>query len=274
MFNKNKLSTILIFVFFYSCSFLGVKKNMIRIKGSDTMKRLVTVLANEYMKRNSEVYINVAGGGSAEGIETLIKGEVDICNSSRPMKAEEIERLSLFYNKMGLSFLIGKDAVVLYLNKNNPVKNLSLNDVKKIYECKIKKWSEIGGDSENIKIITRNRFSGTRLFFRERFLDGEQICSDDYVFPTTREIINFIENNKDAVGYGGYGFKGNINFAKINSVLPDSITIRNDKYPVTRYLHFYTIDEPKGDVKAFINWVISEEGQKIIEREGFISIWK
>ena len=108
----------------------------------------------------------------------------------------------------------------------------------------------------------------------ERFLDGEQICSDDYVFPTTREIINFIENNKDAVGYGGYGFKGNINFAKINSVLPDSITIRNDKYPVTRYLHFYTIDEPKGDVKAFINWVISEEGQKIIEREGFISIWK
>lgn len=274
MFNKIKLSTILLFVFFYGCSFLGVKKNTIRIKGSDTMKRLVTVLAEEYMKENNDVYINVSGGGSAEGIEALIKGEIDICNSSRPMKAEEIEKLARLYNKMGLSYLIGKDAVVIYLNKNNPVSSLSLSDVKNIYQCKIKKWSEIGGDSENIKIATRNRFSGTRLFFRERFLDGEQICSDDYVFSTTREIINFVENNKDAIGYGGYGFKGNINFAKINSVFPNLITIRNDKYPVTRYLHFYTIDEPEGDVKAFINWVISEEGQKIIEREGFISIWK
>lgn len=274
MFKRYKYIFIVFLLFLYGCSFIGSNKNVIRIKGSDTMKRLVTVLAEEYMKKNNDVYIDVSGGGSAEGIEDLIKGEIDICNSSRPMKAEEIEKLARLYNKMGLSHLIGKDAVVIYLNKNNPVSNLSLSDVKNIYECKIKKWSKFGGDSIKIDVATRNRFSGTRLFFRERFLDGDQICSDDYVFSTTREIINFIENNKDAIGYGGYGFKGNINFAKINSVLPNLITIRNDKYPVTRYLHFYTIDEPVGDVKAFINWVISEEGQKIIEREGFISIWK
>ncbi len=261
-------------ILFSGCRFTGVEKNVIRIKGSDTMKNLVKALAQEYMKVNNDLFIDVSGGGTAEGIEALINDEIDICNASRAMKAEEIKRLFRFHNKLGISFLISKDAIVIYVNKNNPLQNLSMEEVKKIFEGKITRWDALGWDPEDIKIATRNRFSGTRLFFEERFLDGNKINKESYQFGTTREIIEYVERNEYAIGYGAYGLKGNVKLVKINSIIPNLVNIKNDRYPVTRYLHFYTVDLPKGEVKSFINWVISEKGQAIIEKEGFVPIWK
>ena len=263
----------LFFLILNSCSSTSVGGKVIRIKGSDTMYSLVSELAARFMIENPEIEINVEGGGSASGIRALIDGEIDICNASRPMKAEEISELARKYKRMGLSHLIAKDALILYVNTENPIDNLTVSQVREIFTCKIKNWSEVGGDFLPIVIYSRNWLSGSRLFFREYFLNGISLCEKILVESTTSSIIERVGQKTNAIGYGGFGFNDNIKQLKINGIKATEENIRSDIYPVTRYLRFYTLEEPGGSTKRFILWTFTDEAQEIIRKMGFVPIW-
>lgn len=261
-------------VLFTACSSGITGTDIIYIKGSDTMLGLTSDLAEIYMKENPGVSIRIEGGGTAEGIKSLIKNEIDICTASRNLKPEEAKLLADYYGSLGMVFLIAKDGLSIYLNPGNNINNLSLQQLKQIYTGEIKNWKNIGGKDARIIPVTRNPNSGTYFFFKEHILDGEEYTDDKIVKSTTGEIINFVAENENAIGYGGMGYQGNVIHSKIEGVEPNSENIRNDTYPITRYLHFFTTKIPGGKVKSFIDWVLSPAGQSVIRKSGYIPLWE
>jgi phosphate transport system substrate-binding protein len=267
-------STFLILGLIIACSPKPLEVAVIRIKGSDTMLELTKKLANKYMEENPVISLYVEGGGTATGVKALIRGEIEICTASRNLKPEETKMLADYYGTLGLAFLIAKDALSIYLNINNPVRDLSMEQLKSIYECKIRNWRELGGNNAPIIPVIRNPNSGTHLYFKEHILGGDEYCETTVVKSTTRNVLSFIEENENAIGYGGMGYKGNIINPKIEGIEPSSKNAQNDTYPITRYLHFFTSRSPQGAVKNFIEWVLSPEGQRVIENSGFIPLWE
>lgn len=267
------ISTIILIIL-TGCSPTRINVASIKIKGSDTMYHLTSLLAQEYMEQNPGISIYVDGGGTSSGVRSLIRGEIDICTASRNLEPEEVKLLADNFRSIGISYLIAKDGLSIYLNQENPVQSLSQKQVKDIFTCAINNWKELGGPDKEISLITRTPNSGTYLYFKEHFLEGIDYCDNASVGLTTEGIIEQIKKNKYAIGYGGVAFKSDIALAKIDNVLPTEENIRSDRYPVTRYLHFYTLIQPTGEVKEFIDWVLSPRGQNIIKNNGFVSLFE
>ncbi|OGU33155.1 MAG: hypothetical protein A2057_10345 [Ignavibacteria bacterium GWA2_35_9] len=272
------MKTLLVLVIsfsFISCSGSGVNPNKtIKIKGSDTMLYLTNLLALEYMKSNPDVSIYVEGGGSATGIKTLSEGIIDICTTSRTLKGEEVKILADNYRSVGMSTIIAKDGLSIFVNLKNPAENISLEEVKKIFKCEIKSWNQFGWDNKEIIAVSRNPNSGTYLYFKEHILEGEDYCPDIQIKPTTESIVKFVSENLYSIGYGGIGYlTDSVKSLKVNGIIPSEETVIDDSYPISRYLHFYTLRQPEGEVKKFIDWVISDEGQRVVRESGYIPIW-
>jgi phosphate transport system substrate-binding protein len=249
-------------------------KEIIRIKGSDTMLHLTSLLAAEYMKSNPQISIYVEGGGTATGIEALGNGAIDICTASRTLKGEEVKILAENYRSVGMSTIIAKDALSIYVNINNPVNNISIDEIKKIYRCGIMNWNELGWENHVIIPVSRNPNSGTYLYFKEHILDGEEYCNEIQVKPTTESIVKFISENLYSIGYGGIGYlTDSVKTLNVDGISPDDENVIDGSYPISRYLHFYTLRQPEGEVKKFIDWVISDEGQKLVKKSGYIPLW-
>lgn len=269
------LFIIISFVIFISgCSANISNKNIVTISGSDTMFELTSKLAEEYMKDHSGISIKVDGGGTAAGIRQLIEGEIDICTASRNLTPEEAKALADYYGSLGLVFLIAKDALSIYLHPENPVENLTFEQLKKIYIGDVDNWKTVGGIDTLIQLVTRNPNSGTYLYFKDHILDAEEYGDNSIVIPTTREIVKYVEQNKNAIGYGGMGYTGKIKHIKIDGVEPIEANVRNDTYPIIRYLHFFTSKIPGGEIKRFIDWVLSPSGQSVVRKAGFIPLWE
>lgn len=264
----------LLLIFALSCTFKPDERNVIRIGGSDTMLELTTNLAQQYMKENPAVSIIVEGGGTATGIKSLIKGQTDICTASRNLKPDEAKLLADYYGSLGLVYLIAKDALSIYVNKKNKVVDISLIDLKRIFSGELENWSSIGGKDTSIIAVSRNPNSGTYLYFKEHVLEGSDYKDDIMIEPTTKAIISFIEQNENAIGYGGMGYRGNVSVLNIDGVELTENNIRNDTYPIIRYLHFLTTKTPTGEVKRFIDWVLSPTGQSIVRNSGYIPLWE
>jgi phosphate transport system substrate-binding protein len=271
---KSLFFIFLIIYFFSGCSVKTFEFATITIKGSDSMLRLTENLAEEYMKENPGISIYVNGGGTSEGIKALIRGEVDICTASRNLEPGEAKSLAEYYGTVGLFHLIAKDALSIYVNKNNTIGNLSLEQLKDIFKCKITNWKTLGSKESNIITVTRNPNSGSFLYFKEHVLEGSDYCPDAVTEATTNDVIDFIEQNENAIGYGSMGFTGDIIHVSINGIEPSEKNAQNDSYPITRYLHFFTSRTPKGAIKNFIDWVLSPVGQKVIKQSGFIPLWE
>jgi phosphate transport system substrate-binding protein len=270
---KKLLISSILFLSIAGCSVKPLEVSVITIKGSDSMLLLTENLAEEYMRQNPGISIYVYGGGTASGITALIKGEIDICAASRNLRPEEAKALAEYYSTVGLYYLIAKDALSIYLNPLNPVNDIKLSDLKKIFECKITNWSELSGKNQKMIPVIRNINSGTHLYFKDHVLEGNEYCDRAVVKATTPEIIEYVEQNENAIGYGSMGYKGNIVYAKINGIEPSDKNAQNDTYPLTRYLHFFIAQTPKGAVKKFTDWVLSPEGQRVVKQAGYIPLW-
>lgn len=269
-----QLCFLIIVISFSGCSSNISNKNVVVISGSDTMFELTSSLAEVYMKENPGISVKVEGGGTAYGIKQLIKGNTDICTASRNLKPEEGKALADYYGSVGLVFLIAKDALSIYLNPDNPVNNLSIDQLKKIFISDFKNWKSIGGNDTLIQTVIRNPNSGTYLYFKNHILDGAEYAQSSTVITTTKEIVRYVEQNVYAIGYGGMGYTGKVKHIKINGVEPTENNVRNDTYPIIRYLHFFTTKTPSGEVKRFIDWVLSPNGQSVVRKSGFISLWE
>jgi phosphate transport system substrate-binding protein len=238
------------------------------------MLNLNEQLAKEFMKDNKEISIYVKGGGTKVGIYDLINSKCDIAAASRNLKPEESKLLAEYYGSLALVYLIAKDGLSIYVNPNNIVNDLSLDQIKNIFSGRIKNWKEVGGSDSEIIVVSRNPNSGTYLFFKEHVLEGEAYRNDVLTFNSNKELLKFISNNQNAIGYAGMGYDDGVVQIRVNGIYPTEQNVRNDSYPITRYLHFLTRKAPSGNVKKFIDWVLSASGQNVIRQSGFISLWE
>lgn len=271
--NSKFINMVLILILFVSCSSGFSNNKKIYIKGSDTMYLLVQRLAAEYMHLNPEISIYVSGGGTASGFDAINSGNADICMASRDLKAEEVQELAENHSKLGMSYLIAKDALSIYLNPMNQITDITLDQLKDIFQGKINNWEDLDGRDMKMIPVIRPTNSGTHEYFKHFVLKDEPYYEDAIVRNTTKQVIEEIIDNEGAIGYGGIAFRGFVFHAKINGVAPTEENVKNDTYPIIRYLHLYTVEVPESYIKEFINWTMSEEAQKIIEEFGYISLW-
>lgn len=272
---KIKTAALLVVLLMVGLSFTTLSK--ITVKGSDTMVILSQKWAEVYMKKNPGASIQVTGGGSGVGLAALINGSTDIANSSRPIKAAEIEKLKARYNTLGVEIPCAKDGLSVYLNKANPVSTLTIKQLGQIFSGKITNWSAVGGPDAPIKLYGRESSSGTFGFFKDNVVKTD-FASSCQSLPGTAAIVNAVKKDKYSIGYGGAAYAEGVKDCAVKkddkspAVLPTAATIKNHTYPITRYLYMYLKSKPTGEMKAFIDWILSSEGQKLVVETGYFPV--
>ena len=256
-------------------SFITVNK--VTVKGSDTMVILSQKWAEVYMKKNPGASIQVTGGGSGVGLAALINGSTDIANSSRPIKSSEVDKLKARYNTLGVEIPCAKDGLSVYLNKANPVSSLTIKQIGQIFSGKINNWSQVGGPDAPIKLYGRESSSGTFGFFKDNVVKTDFAASCQSL-PGTAAIVNAVKKDKYSIGYGGAAYAEGVKDCgvkkdeKSQAVFPTATTIKNHTYPITRYLFMYLKSKPTGEIKQFVDWVLSPEGQKLVVETGYFPV--
>jgi len=257
---------------------IAATQSKITVKGSDTMVILAQRWAEVFMNKNKEISIQVTGGGSGTGFAALLNGTTDICNASRPIKDKEIANIKEKFNTTPVEIKTSIDGIAIYLNTGNPVKELTLAQIKDIYTSKITNCQEVGGQDAKIIIYGRENSSGTYDFFKEHVLKNNDFALEVQTLPGTAAVVNAVEKDKNGIGYGGTAYSKGITLAKIKvdaaseGLLPTEENIKSGKYPISRYLYMYMLKKPEGDTKKFIDWILSKEGQAIVAEVGYFPL--
>lgn len=247
----------------------------VTVKGSDTMVILGQRWAEQYMNANRGQIIQVTGGGSGTGIAALINGTTDICQSSRPMKQDEKLKLRDRYQSMGVEIPVAKDGLSVYLHESNPVKDLTIDQLKQIYTGAVTNWRQVGGKDATIVLYGRENSSGTYGFFKDHVLDGRDFAASCQTLPGTAAVVNAVSRDPNGIGYGGAAYTKGVRDcairkdAKSPAIMPTTATVHDGSYPLTRFLYYYLRKPAQGDVKKFISWVLSPAGQKLAVEVGY-----
>jgi phosphate transport system substrate-binding protein len=234
--------------------------------------------AEEYMKRNPGVTVQVTGGGSGTGISALINGTTDIASSSRPMKTAEKTQVSQKAGADAVEIPVAKDGVSVYVHKDNPLTEITFDQLKGVYTGKIASWKDLGGKHQKIVIYSRENSSGTYVFFKEHVLGGTDFAPTAQTLPGTAAVANAISKDRGGIGYGGIAYGEGIKLLPVKrgagekAVPASKETIADGSYPLSRPLYFYSRGQPLGAAKAFIDWTLSEEGQGVVEKVGYFPL--
>jgi len=252
--------------------------------GSDTIVNLALAWAEQYQKENPGIQISVTGGGSGTGINALLSGTTDIANASREMKDEE-KATAEENGFKPQELVIARDAIAVIVNPENPISELSLEMISKIYKCEINNWSELGGEDRPIVRLSRESNSGTHVYFLETVVrlgdkeDKSIFCPKTLLLPSSEGIISEVRDNPNAIGYDGLGYVTDevkmLALAKDVTkgfVLPSETTANDGSYPISRNLFMYTRGEPVGEIRDYLDWILSTEGQSIVSQLGFVPI--
>jgi phosphate transport system substrate-binding protein len=253
-------------------------------KGSDTIVNLALAWAEKYQTDHPDIRISVTGGGSGTGLAALVNGTVDIANASRQIKDEEIAQAQA-NGIQPVEHIIARDAIAVIVNPENPVNELTLQQIADIYSGKITNWTEVGGDDRPIVRLSRETNSGTHVYFLETVLrlgnkeDKTLFSMDTLLLPSSEGIIAEVRDNPNAIGYDGLGYVPKdlkkiaiAKFAGEAYVLPSVETVNDKTYPIARDLYMYTAGEPTGIIKTYLDWILSPEAQEIVLQLGFVPI--
>jgi phosphate transport system substrate-binding protein len=248
------------------------------------MVNLALAWAEQYQKLHSEVRLSVTGGGSGTGIAALINHSLDIANASRQIKPEEIAAAK----KNGVQpveHVVAQDAIAVIVNPNNPVNQLTLQQISDIYSGKITNWAEVGGNNLVIVRLSRETNSGTHVYFLEQVLrlgqkDNKTLFAQDtLLLPSSEGITAEVSDNPHAIGYDGLGYiTPDVKVVAVardqasQYVLPSVESVNNNSYPIARDLYMYTIGEPTGAIRAYLEWIMTPEAQAITKTLGFVPI--
>jgi phosphate transport system substrate-binding protein len=256
----------------------------IQNKGSDTLVNLALAWAEHYMGQHPEVSLSVTGGGTGTGIAALINKTVDIANASREMKKEEIDAAK----KNGVDpkeFTVARDAIAVVVHPDNPVSGLTLQQLSDIYTGKITNWREVGGEDRPIVLLSRESNSGTYVYFLENVVrlgkkSDLMFSPDTLLMPSSQGISTEVSQNPNAIGYDGLGYVTSdqktiavATDAARPHVLPSVATVNDDTYPISRPLYMYTVGEPQGEIKAYLDWILGD-GQELVSSLGFVPLQK
>jgi phosphate transport system substrate-binding protein len=249
----------------------------ISVKGSDTMVQLGQRWAEEYMKSHTGVSIQVAGGGSGTGIAALINKATDICEASRDMKPQEYGDAEAKGVKP-YRVAVALDGIAVFLHEENPVKELSIAQLKGIYTGSITNWKEVGGPSHSIVLYGRENSSGTYSYFKEKVLSNEDYAEATQTLPGTAAVVNAVSKDKYGIGYGGIAWAKGVKFAAVKkddktpAISPSMETVTSGAYPISRELYWFLNGTPTGALKDLLNWALSPEGQKIAESADYVPL--
>lgn len=264
-------------------------KQIIRVEGSDTMVNLAQAWAEEYDKINPDVSVQVSGGGSGVGIASLIDEMSDMANASRKMKSKELARAEQNTGKQPKEIVVAMDALAVYIHKDNPLKSISIEELAEIYGDggTITHWKQLGVSntacaSDKITRVSRQNNSGTYHYFREAVLGDDR----DYKLGSSdqsgsKDVVELVSSTPCAIGYSGMGYRTDeVKWLKISAkkgepgVAPSVETAADGTYPIARPLQIYTLGEPTGALKDYIDWILSDEGQQIVLDLGYVPIAK
>lgn len=256
---------------------------LIQNRGSDTLLNVAQAWAEAYATVNPNVAVAVTGGGSGTGISAMINGNVDIANASRRMRESEIAAA----HENGIEpieFIVGYDALAVYLHEDNPIESLSLAQLKAIYGegGAVTRWSDLGVavpgcDSDEIVLVSRQNNSGTYVYFKESVLGDDieyKLGSRD--MHGSKDVVDLVENTPCAIGYSGLAYATeHVGMPCIvveeggGCTEPTIATAVDGSYPIARPLMMYTAGEPQGAVKDYMDWILSAEGQCLILERGY-----
>ena len=249
-------------------------RSTIIIKGSTTVLPIAQIAAEVFMNRNPDVDISVQGGGSGVGIASIIDGTCDIADSSRPIKGKELKKAKIKGINLKAN-VIAIDGIAVIVHLSNKVNGISKNKIKDIYTGKISNWAELGGANKKIVVVSRDTASGTFEAFNKLVLDEEKVRPDALMQTSNQAVATVVARTPGAIGYVGLGYlSAKVKAIAIDGVAPSKEAVRSGKYPLARSLFMYTNEEPEGLVKDFINFILSEEGQKLVEEAGYIGLGK
>ena len=260
-------------------------RTVIQNKGSDTLVNVAQAWAEAYQKVNSDIAVAVSGGGSGTGIAAMINGTVDIANASRKMKGKEL-KLAQKNGQTPVEHIVGYDALAVYLHKDNPAKNLTFEQIKDIYDRKGKtrKWSDLGlkvpgCGSDKIVAVSRQNNSGTYAYFKKAVLGKSKYRNGTLDMHGSKDVVDLVEKTPCAIGYSGLAYAtDHVKMACIvgknggNCVMPTVASASDGSYPIARPLLMYTNGQPKGDIKTYLDWILSDEGQCIILNKGYAPV--
>jgi phosphate transport system substrate-binding protein len=260
-------------------------RTLIQNKGSDTLVNVAQAWAEAYPEVNPEVAVAVSGGGSGTGIAAMINGTVDIANASRKMKDKEI-KLAEEHGQEPVEHVVGYDALAVFVHKDNPVKSMTLAQLKDIYGRgqKVKKWSEMGitvpGCKDEIVVVSRQNNSGTYAYFQKTVLGKKgKYRQGTLDMHGSKDVADLVEKTPCAIGYSGLAYATDhlkmvcIATEDDGSCISPSVETASDRsYPIARPLFMYTNGEPQGEIKNYMDWIKSDAGQCILLKKGYAPV--
>ncbi len=279
--------TLILVVLAFSGCVEENESNTVSIKGSSTVLPIAETCAENFMKNNPNVQVTVSGGGSSVGIKSVANGEVDIGDASRGAKASDVENIEGVDLDDLVDNIVAYDGIAVVISPNiyNDITGLTMDQIYEIYSGNISNWNELGGPDLEIYVNDRASTSGTRATFVELIKDDSGNALEgfeeeggtlavDNVNQENANMVTAISGSQQAIGYVGLGYvnEDTCPAIEVDEVYPSITTVTNGDYPISRSLHMYTLGQPTGTVKDFINYVQSAEGQEVVEEEGFIKI--
>lgn len=253
----------------------------ITAKGSDTLVILAQKWAEVYMSKHSDVKIQVTGGGSGTGFAALQNKTTDLANASRPIKAKEVAACIKAFGKRPTEYKVCLDGLSVYVNSANAVTDLSLEQLDGIFTGQIRNWKEVGGADAPITVYSRENSSGTYEFFKEHVLKGKDFTAKAQTMPGTAAVLQAVGKDKNGIGYGGAAYGEGAKHLKVKkdagspAVDPTEGNVIKGVYPIWRHLFIYVNPAlDKGEIAAYLNWIRSDEGQKVVKDVGYYPLPK
>lgn len=248
-----------------------------RIKGSDTVLPIAQQTAEQFMTLNPDARVTVTGGGSGVGISALLDGTTDIAMASRSIKFSETMKAKAAGENLK-EVIIAYDALAVIVHPSNPVSRLTRQQLEDIFRGKITNWQEVGGDNRKIVVYSRETSSGTYEFFKESVLKNKNYMSSSLSMPATGAIIQSVSQTKGAIGYVGLAYISPqvktiaVSYDNLHFAQPNLENAINKSYPIVRPLYYYYNEKNSNLVKNLLQFILSEEGQEIIKKSGYIPL--
>jgi len=263
------LHCFMLFLFMMTQSFAG---ETVTIKGSTTVLPIAQAAAEAFMEENPGESISVQGGGSGVGIASLIDGTCDIADASRPIKDEELDK-AISRGIDPQADVIAMDGIAVIVHPSNSIEAFTKKEIRAIYTGRVSDWSQVGGSSGKIVVISRDSASGTFEAFNELALDKAKVRPDALLQASNQAVATTVAKTPGAIGYVGLGYVSDrVKAVTVDGIIPSKETILSGEYALSRPLFMYTNGKPKGAVKKFIDFVLSDKGQLLVEENGYVAL--
>jgi len=244
----------------------------LKIDGSTTVLPIAQKGAEVFMKKHSDIKIFVSGSGSGTGIKALMDGTTNIATSSREAKDKEVasakeKKVILTGHKVAL------DGIVPVVHPSMKINDITTEQLRDIYNGKIKSWKELGGPDRPVSVVSRDTSSGTYEVWEEKILKGDKVRPDALLVASNGQAVQTIAQNKFAIGYIGIGYiDKSSKVLKVNGKTASPNAVRDGSWPISRPLFMYTNGKPAGTIAKFIDFLLSKDGQKVVNEVKYVSI--